>query len=69
LQVNEAVPVNMPPLADVAVTVTGFVTAAVQVAVTCAVGEADKWTDPSFTVQLEFTSAAVTAAHPGLFLN
>jgi hypothetical protein len=49
--------------------VTGFVTAAVQVAVTCGVGEDERWTDGSLTVQLEFTSAGVTAGQPGLFLN
>jgi hypothetical protein len=69
LQVNEAFPVNVPPLAWVAVTVTGLATAAVQVAVTCVAWAAERWTEGSLTVQLEFTSAAVTAGHPGLFLN
>ena len=49
--------------------VTGFETAAVQVAVTCAVGEDERWIDGSLTVQLEFTCAAVTAGQPGLFLS
>jgi hypothetical protein len=39
--------------------VTGLATAAVQVAVTCVVGEAERWTEGSLTVQLEFTCAAV----------
>jgi hypothetical protein len=41
--------------------VTGFVTAAVQVAVTIAVGEDERWTEGSLTVQLALTSAAVLA--------
>jgi hypothetical protein len=68
-QVNEALPVNISPLAGVAVIVTGLATAAVQVAVTCVAWAAERWTEGSLTVQLEFTSAAVTAGHPGLFLN
>lgn len=43
--------------------VTGVPTAAVQVAVTCVAGEAERWTEGSLTVQLEFTSAEVFAAH------
>jgi hypothetical protein len=39
--------------------VTGLATAAVQVAVTCVVGEAERWTEGSLTVQLEFTCVAV----------
>lgn|SRR5579871_20852 len=47
--------------------VTGLTTAAVQVAVTCVVGEAERWTDGSLTVQLELTCTAVFAAiHWGL---
>ena len=34
--------------------VTGFVTVAVQVAVTIVLGEDERWTDGSLTVQLEF---------------
>jgi len=41
--------------------VTGLVSAAVQVAVTCVVGEADNCTDGSLAVQLELTNAAVAA--------
>ena len=48
---------------------TGVEMAAVQVAVTCVVGEDDRWTDGSLTVQLEFTRAAVTDGQPGLFLT
>jgi hypothetical protein len=65
LQVNEALPVNVPPLTGVAVIVTGVPTAAVQVAVTCGAWGADSWTEGSLAVQLEFTRAAVTAGHPG----
>lgn len=65
-QVNEAIPVNISPLTGVAVIVTGLATAAVQVAVTCAAWEADRCTEGSLTVQLEFTSAAVTAGQPTL---
>jgi hypothetical protein len=49
--------------------VTGVVTAAVHVAVTCGVGEDDRWTDGSLAVQLEFSGAGVTAGQPGLLLN
>lgn len=50
--------------------VTGPTTAAVQVAVTCVVGEAERWTEGSLTVQLELISAAVFAAiHWGLPVN
>jgi hypothetical protein len=42
--------------------VTGLATAAVQVAVTCVVGEAERWTEGSLTIQLEFTCAAVFSA-------
>ena len=63
-------PVSIRPSAEVAVMVTGFVTAAVQVAVTCDVGEDERWTDGSLTVQLEFARAAVAIpTQPGLFLN
>jgi len=48
---------------------TGFETAAVHVAVTCVLGEDERWTDGSLTVQLEFTRAAVTAGQPELFLT
>ncbi|HKR96459.1 MAG TPA: hypothetical protein VJW55_13885 [Candidatus Angelobacter sp.] len=58
-QTSEACPVNVPPLAWVAVMVTGFASAAVQVAVTCPDGDGDRWTDGSLAVQLETTSAAV----------
>ena len=49
--------------------VTGVVTAAVQVAVTCVPCEAERCTEGSLTVQFEFTRAAVTAGHPELWLN
>lgn len=49
--------------------VIGFVTAAVQVAITCPVGEDERWTDGSLTVQLEFTRVSGTAGQPGLPLN
>ena len=49
--------------------VTEFVTVTVQVAVTIVLGEDERWTDGSLTVQLEFTKAAVIAGQPGLFLN
>ncbi|HEX7286827.1 MAG TPA: hypothetical protein VF532_11640 [Candidatus Angelobacter sp.] len=43
---------------------TGVATAAVQVAVTCDVGEAERWTEGSLAVQFEGTRAAVIAGHP-----
>lgn len=43
--------------------VTGLPTATAQVAVTCIVGEAERCTDGSLTVQLEFTSVEVFAVH------
>jgi hypothetical protein len=49
--------------------VTGLPTAAVQVAVTCIVGEAERWTEGSLTVQLEYTNAEVFAVHTPLPLN
>ena len=69
LHVREALPVNISPLTGMAVIVTGVAIAAVQVAVTCVAWGADRWTEGSLTVQLEFTRAAVIAGHPGLFLN
>ena len=41
--------------------VTGLVTAAVQVAVTCVAGEAERWTDGSLAVQLEFLGVAIAS--------
>jgi hypothetical protein len=41
----------------------------VQVAVTCVVGEAERWTEGSLTVQLELTSAEVFAVHTVLPVN
>jgi hypothetical protein len=65
LQVKDAFPVSIGPLADVAVMVTGPATAAVQVAVTIVAGEAERWTEGSVVVQFEFTSAAVPKpTHP-----
>jgi hypothetical protein len=64
LQVRVACPVNIWPLAAVAVMVTGLATAAVQVAVTCEVGEAERWTEGSLAVQFEGTRAARIAGHP-----
>ena len=49
--------------------VTGLPTAAVQVAVTCIVGEAERWTEGSLTVQLELTNAEVFAVQTPLPLN
>jgi hypothetical protein len=49
--------------------VTGLATAAVQVAVTCVVGEAERWTDGSLAVQLELTNAAVFPVHTPLPVN
>jgi hypothetical protein len=69
LQVREACPVSIWPLAAVAVMVTGLATAAVQVPVTCEVGEAERWTEGSLTVQFEGTRAAVIAGHPLWFAN
>jgi hypothetical protein len=40
-----------------------FETAAVQVAVTWLVGEAERWTEGSLAVQLELINAPVTAGH------
>jgi hypothetical protein len=70
LHVNVACPVSVRPSAAEAVIVIGFATAAVQVAVTCVVGVAEKWTDGSLDVQFEGTSAAeARPAHAGLLLN
>lgn len=49
--------------------VTGLPTAAVQVAVTCIVGEAERCTEGSLTVQLELTNAEVFAVHAVLPVN
>ena len=49
--------------------VTGLPTAAVQVAVTCVVGEAERWTEGSLTVQLELTNDEVFAVHTVLPVN
>ena len=49
--------------------VTGLPTAAVQVAVTCVVGEAERWTEGSLTVQVELTSVEVFAVHTALPVN
>jgi hypothetical protein len=49
--------------------VTGLATAAVQVAVTCVVGEAERWTEGSLTVQLELTKDEVFAVHTPLPVN
>jgi hypothetical protein len=49
--------------------VTGLTTAAVQVAVTCVVGEAERWTEGSLTVQLELISVEVFAVHTPLPVN
>jgi hypothetical protein len=54
---REACPVSMRPSAEVALIVTGFPTAAVQVAMTSAVGSAEKWTEGSLAVQFALTSA------------
>jgi hypothetical protein len=64
-----ACPVNISPVAAVAVMVIGVATAAVQVAVTCVVGEAERWTEGSLAVQFEGTKAAVIAGHPLWFAN
>jgi hypothetical protein len=51
--------------------VTGLATAAVQVAVTCVVGEGERWTEGSLAVQFEFARAGVIAIaeHPLWLLN
>jgi len=46
--------------------VAGFVRAAVQVAVTCVVGEAESWIEGSLAVQFELTIAAVFPVHTPL---
>ena len=61
MQVNEACPVLIDPSAAVALIVTALVTAAVQVAVTCVVGEAERCTEGSLAVQLELTRAPVAS--------
>ena len=67
MQLSVACPVNVASLAAVALMVTGVTTAAVQVAVTWIAGEAERWTEGSLTVQLEFSCTAVFAAiHWGL---
>jgi hypothetical protein len=48
---------------DVAVTVTGFASAAVQVAVVEPLWVTERWTEGSLTVQLEFTRTAVAEPH------
>jgi hypothetical protein len=65
LHTSIAWPVSDASLAEVALTVTGLATAAVQVAVTCPLGLAERWTEGSLTVQLELISAAVAMpTHP-----
>ena len=50
-----------------AVIVIGFVTAAVQVAVTPKAGEDERWTDGSLTVQLEFSGmGSILDGQPGM---
>jgi len=46
--------------------VAGLARVAVQVAVTCMVGEAESWIEGSLAVQLELTIAAVFAVHTPL---
>ena len=46
--------------------VAGFVRAAVQVAVTCVVGEAESWIEGSLAVQFALTIAAVFPVHTPL---
>lgn len=49
--------------------VAGLASVAVQVAVTCVVGEAESWIEGSLAVQFEFTAAAVFAVHTPLPVN
>jgi hypothetical protein len=66
LQVSEACPVNICPSTAVAVIVTGLATAAVHVAVICGPCAAERCTEGSLTIQLEFTSAAAFPVHTPL---
>jgi hypothetical protein len=49
--------------------VAGLMRVAVQVAVTCVVGEAESWMEGSLAVQFELTAAAVFAVHTPLPVN
>lgn len=49
------------PFTGVAVIVTGLASAAVQVATTVVLGDAERWTEGSLAVQFEFTDIAVAA--------
>jgi hypothetical protein len=49
--------------------VTGLVRVAVQVAVTCVAGEAERWIEGSLAVQLELAIAAVFPVHTPLPVN
>ena len=49
--------------------VAGLVRVAVQVAVTCVVGEAERWIEGSLAVQFELTAAAAFAVHTPVPVN
>jgi hypothetical protein len=49
--------------------VTGLATAAVHVAITCVVGDTERWTEGSLAVQLELTNDEVFAVHTALPVN
>jgi hypothetical protein len=49
--------------------VAALVRVAVQVAVTCVVGEAERWTEGSLAVQFELTKAAAFPVHTPLPVN
>ena len=66
LHTKVAFPVRCLPSADVAATVTGFITAAVHVTEICAVGMAERRTDGSLTIQLELIRAEVLAVQTPL---
>jgi hypothetical protein len=68
-QVSEACPVNVWSLAATALMMAGLMRVAVQVAVTCVVGEAERWMEGSLAVQFELTAAAVFAVHTPLPVN
>ncbi|HEX5435364.1 MAG TPA: hypothetical protein VFY05_14085 [Candidatus Angelobacter sp.] len=59
----------MASATDVALTVTGLGTAAVQVAVTVGAGVAERWTEGSLAVQFEVTNAEAFAEHTPVPVN
>jgi hypothetical protein len=69
LQISVACPVNVLSLAEVAVMVTGFMSAVVHVAVTCLPCFAESWTEGSLAVQFALTIIAVLAVQGPLPAN